>query len=507
VFPVSIHGKKARSAGYLALIERYDLLVVSNWHASFVAGRGTHRIELVDGITYETYISRYWPGDGLGDHLEFALKYDGTNLAILSAIFEVVEVAELTSYVRSKPTGKYARKLWYLFELLTGLRLPLDDLDRGSYVELLPSEKYYTAASVRKIGRQRIDDNLLGDALFCPTVRRTRRLLEFEEMDLPQRSRDLVDRYPSELVRRALSYLYTKETRSSFALEDVEPDGGRTQRFVSLLQLAERQDFMNEPHLVEVQNRAVDPRFSERNYRRSQNYVGESIARHQEKIHYVPPKPDDINELMAGLIRTHEWLGNCGLDPVIHAAVVAYGFVLLHPFEDGNGRVHRFLIHNILARRSYTPTGFVFPVSAVMLKNPSAYDESLEAFSKPLMSLVDYRLDEQGRMTVDGSTVSHYRYIDFTLQAESLFNFIEQTIDGELVNQLTFLANYDQVKSAIQDIVDMPDRHIDLFVRCCLQNSGRLSARKRESHFPLLTTREVEAMELAVQSVYQGAEF
>ena len=53
---------------------------------------------------------------------------------------------------------------------------------------------------------------------------------------------------------------------------------------------------------------------------------------------------------------------------VIHAAAIGYGFVFLHPFEDGNGRIHRFLIHNILARRGFTPADVMAPVSATMLK-------------------------------------------------------------------------------------------------------------------------------------------
>ena len=41
--------------------------------------------------------------------------------------------------------------------------------------------------------------------------------------------------------------------------------------------------------------------------------------------------------------------------PVVHAAAIAFGFVFVHPFEDANGRIHRFLIHNILARSRFTP--------------------------------------------------------------------------------------------------------------------------------------------------------
>lgn len=50
--------------------------------------------------------------------------------------------------------------------------------------------------------------------------------------------------------------------------------------------------------------------------------------------------------------------------------------------------------------------------------------------------------------------------------------------------------------------MDLPDQKIDLFIRFCLQNNGRISARKRSSHFDMLTDDEVGWMENAVQSGY-----
>jgi hypothetical protein len=205
---------------------------------------------------------------------------------------------------------------------------------------------------------------------------------------------------------------------------------------------------------------------------------------------------------MAGLIAAHRRMEAGAVPPVVHAAAIAYGFVFLHPFEDGNGRIHRFLIHNILSRRGFTPQGIMFPLSASMLRNPSAYDASLEAFSQPLMSLVEYSLDENGHMTVVSDTRRWYAYIDMTPEAEALFRFIESTIDTELVEELSFLAKYDATKKAIQDVVDMPDRKIDLFIRFCLQNSGRLSARKRDSHFDFLSDHEVARIEQSIQAAY-----
>jgi hypothetical protein len=46
-----------------------------------------------------------------------------------------------------------------------------------------------------------------------------------------------------------------------------------------------------------------------------------------------------------------------------------------------------------------------------MLKNPGDYDASLEVSSRPLMPLMEYTLDEDGRMTVQNETAVWYRYI------------------------------------------------------------------------------------------------
>ena len=150
--------------------------------------------------------------------------------------------------------------------------------------------------------------------------------------------------------------------------------------------------------------------------------------------------------------------------------------------------------------------GVIFPVSAAMLKHSAAYDASLEAFSRPLLGMVEYTLDDQGRMTVNNDPGVWYRYPDMTVQVESLFTFVEQTIETELVEELAFLANYDETKRAIQAIVDMPDRDIDLFIRFCLQNNGKLSQRKRESHFQLLTNDEIQRLERAVAEGYTPRE-
>ncbi len=489
-------------AGYAALTERYGLDVVPNWHMSLVAEGGSHRLHSRDGIVEETYPSSYWPGETACDHLEFALKYDGTNLALLSILFRIIDEKEILEHIRSRPTGKYARRLWFFYEFLTGRRLPLEDLKQGNYIDLVEPQKYYTRLPSERVRRQRVNNNLPGDARFCPLIRRTEALAGYEKADLAERCRRTVAAYPPELLTRALGYLYNKETKSSFEIEHTKPSPTRTERFIALLRAAEKEDFCRKSGLIELQNRITDPRFHASEYRSEQNYVGETVAWQGERIHFVGPKPEDLPDLMSGLTAAHEMMESGNVPAVVHAAAVSYGFVFLHPFEDGNGRIHRFLIHNILARRKFTPEGIMFPVSATMLKNLADYDVSLEAFSRKLMPLVEYSLDEIGRMTVHNDTAVWYRYIDMTPQAEALFKFIERTIDTELAGELAFLAGYDRAQKTVREIVDMPDRQIDLFIRFCLQNNGRLSGRKRADYFDFLSDREVAALEEAVQTSF-----
>nr|WP_321295650.1 Fic family protein [uncultured Sphaerochaeta sp.] len=502
---MGIHVSDHRPAGYAFLLEKLGIVGIPNWHRSLVSTTGMYFSKIQDGYIYEVFRSQYWPGDTIGDHLEFALKYDGINLALLARIFEKVGSDALIEYIKTKPTGKYARRIWFFYEFLTENQLPIDDMTTGNYVDALETNDYFTVQNGERSPRHRIVNNLLGFRSFCPVVRKTEKLLELDSAVLQKRCEEIVTAYPPQLLRRALSYLYKKETKSSFEIEQVKSNASRTEKFIASLELAEQEDFCEKSRLIELQNRIVDPRFADSDYRVTQNYVGQTVGYQKELIQYVCPKPEDLPSLMEGLLACHDRMKTGGIPPVIHAAVIAYGFVFLHPFEDGNGRIHRFLIHNILALQQMVPRGLMFPISAVMLKSPEEYDGSLEAFSKPLLQVIDYQLDEMGSMTVEGESAPWYSSMDMTAQAEALSEFVRRTIEEELVQELDFLANYDATKKAIQDIIDMPDRLIDLFIQLCLQGNGKLSARKRASHFDFLTDEELDAMERSVKDSYLQA--
>jgi hypothetical protein len=337
-------------------------------------------------------------------------------------------------------------------------------------------------------------------------VRRTKSLKLAEAKRLDERCRKIIKAIPAEIYNRALQFLYTRETKSSYAIERETPDQKRAQKFADALREASRRDYLLKESLVALQKTVVDPRFANDGWRdsiREQNYVGRSLSLTEEEVHFIPPKPEDLSGLMSDFLEASRRLLNSPLPPVIAAAAIAYPFVFLHPFSDGNGRLHRFLIHYVLSRLRFAPEGVVFPVSATMLHRPRDYDASLEAFSKPLLSLVEYKLDGRGRMTVINDTADFYRYVDCTFIAEMLFSFVEETIEKELPAEIQFLQQYDTARRLMRDIVDLPNRAADLFVRLCLQNQGRLGKTKRQlPQFAPLANKEIANLEAAVAEAF-----
>lgn len=491
-----------RPIGYIELIERFGLETLAPETRSYALERGHRRSVVRDGRREEHYTANSYPGDSWTDHLVFALKREGLNLEVLAALFAVVPVDELTQFVRRSPNGRYARLAWFLFEWLTGATLPLSDLTQGNYFPVLDPDSHLAvgpADAAARVRRQRVLNNLPGTPAYCPLVRRTAVLDGCIREHLEDRVRQVLSRYPAELVMRAAQYLFVKETKSSYQIEGLQPDQRRTARFVELLRRAGRMGCATEEELTALQRLIVDRRYAADGFRRSQNYVGQSLGPGRELIHYVPPKPEDVPGLMNGWEACGRRLAAAGAHPVVTAALLGFGFVFIHPFEDGNGRLHRFLVHHALAVGGFTPEGVIFPVSAVMLRERARYDAALESYSGEIRPHVEYELNEEGVLTVLNETALHYRYPDLTRVTEDLFVFIRDTIDHEFTAGLEYLAAFDAARRRMAQVVDMPDSRLDLFIRLCLQGRGRLSGNKRP-RFPELTNAEVERMEAVVQS-------
>jgi hypothetical protein len=498
--------RKLNPIGYAWLARSYGLDPIPHFVESFAAEPGIRLTERDGHRRREIYPHTACRLNTVFEHLDFALKREGLHLELLRGLLPRLRHDDVASFVRATPTGGNARRIAYLYECFSGRTLPLHDMATGNYVPLADPRIYFTG-SVRKLPRWRIDLNLLHTTDYSPVLRRTPALAPERDAALHRRCADLVGRMPPEIFQRALRYLYAKETRTSYAIERETPTQRRAERFMALLARAGAEDFLTEESLISLQNTVVDPRFAATGWRASQNYVGRTLAPGMEEIHLVPPRPEDLAPLMRAWIETARYLATSDtVPPVAASALAAWSFVFLHPFEDGNGRVHRFLIHHLLAARHFGPPGVLLPVSAVLLNRPADYDASLEAFSIPLKERSEYELSGDGRMTVLNATLDHFRYIDCTAMAEALHGFLEETIEKEIPAELRFLRSYDAALAAMRDVVDLPEPAANLFLRLCLQNAGHLSQTKRKlPAFARLTEDEIDRLEQAVSSAYPAA--
>jgi len=91
---------------------------------------------------------------------------------------------------------------------------------------------------------------------------------------------------------------------------------------------------------------------------------------------FVPPPPAHVSALLDDLC---EAINDDRLPPIVQAALVHAQFETIHPFDDGNGRTGRALIHVVLRRRRVAPE-YLPPVSVVLAAAKDRYVEGLTAF-------------------------------------------------------------------------------------------------------------------------------
>jgi hypothetical protein len=446
---------------------------------------------------------RYWPGEDLFDHVEFALKHEDIDLLVLKRILEALPPGELAEAVRTVPSATHARRTWFLYELLTGRSLDVEDAPRVPAVNALDPREYFTGKA-RLSKRHRVRDNLLGTGHYCPVIRRTPALERGVGLNLASRARETVGRTGGHLVARAASFLLLADSRASFQIEGERPPRNRLERWGRAVLQAGKHPLTVE-EIVRLHHVLIeDRRFVHPGLRPGGVFLGERDRSGDPLPEFVGARPEDLAQLMDGMLEANDRMRDDGLDAVLQAAATAFGFVYVHPFEDGNGRLHRCLIHHVLAERRFTPPGLVFPVSAVMLDRLDEYGRTLRGHTAPLMPCIDWRPTAERNVEVVNDTADIYRYFDCTGAAEFLYSCVERTVNEHLPREIDYLRRHDRALQRIMETVEMPDRQAENLVLFIRQNEGRLSRNRREAGFAQLTDEEVARIERIVTDAFEG---
>lgn len=477
------------------LARQYGQLPLSRLHVLSQVG-GQRRSQVVDGYRLETFPENMRPQPDFASHLQFHLRYEVVHFEFLSRLFRAGGPQPVQAWIDSEPTGQYARRSAFLYEWLTGAQLVVPAKLAGNYVDALDDDRVVTSTPARivKNARWRINDNIPGTPAFTPLVAKTDAVRDAIQTDVAALFADLAQEFGEELLLRAAAWMTLRESRASFAIEgeDDKAHTTRIQRFADVM--ARRTGTGDLPlsdfPLAELQQEILGPRHTLKHLgiRKSPVFVGETI-RFQEIVHYVAPPDEYLREMLDGvrvfLDRTQ------GQSSAMRSTVAAFAFVYIHPMADGNGRVHRFLINDVLRRDGVIPAPVILPVSAVIDADAGerrAYNDVLDVVSKPLMEAIRDKVTfSRTQVEYPDGVVSNFqftgvnealpvwRYPDLGSHVMYMANVLARTITEQMREESRYLRSHHRAREAVKEVVEMPDLQVDRVIRSIEQNAGKLS--------------------------------
>lgn len=500
----SFRGRHAPEVGFLegygAIIESFSLPVTLPSKLSLIS----QKKRKYETDEWRVFTPKYKTDNTLYKQLVFALKYEGVNLLVFKKLFECIDQSELAEIVQLEPTSQYSRRIWFLYEWLMNHPLEIPDLKQGNFVSLV-DEKLQFAIRGKRSSRHRIINNLPGSQGFCPLIYKTEKLKEFASSNLQDKKNNYIKGIHKDVMQRAASFLLLKDSKASYTIEGEAPGANRALRWGKAIGEAGRNP-LSKAELLRLQQIIIEnKRFTQMGFRTEGGFVGDRDRVNGDPIpDHISAKPEDVEMLLDGLIEASELMESETFNPILAAASIAFGFVFIHPFSDGNGRLHRYLIHHLLAKLNLAQQGIIFPVSASILDRIDRYRMVLEAHSHPVLELIDWEVTSDHNVRVLNETTDYYRYFDATKQAEFLFECVFDTINRIIPEEVNYILNYDEFKRFIDDQFEMPDKLVASLVRFLEQDNGTLSKRALSREFKALKVTEVKVIEKLYREIFNG---
>lgn len=422
---------------------------------------------------------------GVLEHALFALKHETINLAILHEAMKLVGRDEILAALQAQRLGGFIRKAAFIWEKAHGAELPLPwDSTGGNYLDMFDPAEHYTGGNWERSQRFRINFNGIGPYDYCPVVLRDEQL-EASGTKVLDGLREWVEaRAGSDVLDRVINWAYLSETRDSYAIENEMPSPDKERAFLQAMERLRDQTPLTEEYLVALQNTVIShPLKAEFEFRGHQNWLQRG-GHGALAVRYVPPPPDAMQSLLKGFLAMAN--ARDEVPPLIKAALVSFGFVFIHPFMDGNGRLSRLLAHHSLNLSGALPqvngSPALLPLSVAMKRNERGYLEALEGFSKPVRALWDVTAIGAGDFRFDfRSSPMVYGHWSGQRAAGFIADCARLALEHSLVDETLFIQSYDRAFERIDRQFDLPDRTINLLILWIENNGGKMPERRRNA--------------------------
>lgn len=451
---------------------------------------------------HEIYQRKQAPNPNIISHFQFYLRHEIIHFEFLARLFDTVSPQIWIDWLKQEPTGQYARKAGFFYEWFTQKTLNIDTIDiGGNYVDALDSSQIVVANQAKKNKRWRINDNIAGTTDFCPLIVKTEHLLTSSQLPIRQWLTDLNVSFGEHILTKASVWLTLRESKASFTIEGEGNQTSRIERFAQVLaNQAGMGDLpLNATALANLQQKILGntPTPYQYGIRQSPVFIGQTFGRNYEQIvHYIAPSFNTLPKKLDGLSQfIHQTQGQSA---VLRCAVVAFSFVYIHPLADGNGRVHRFLINDMLRRDAVLTYPMILPISGLINDERKQYDEILDKISKPLMNslLGEYSFNKEHTAYQDGISSNLlfdndkkaepvWRFLDLTAHVIYLGDLLQKVIQQDMRDEAIYLKRHDKIRTKIQEIIDIPNDYLNRLIRSIEQN-GKTRTNKLLKEMPFL---------------------
>lgn len=196
-----------------------------------------------------------------------------------------------------------------------------------------------------------------------------------------------------------------------------------------------------------------------------------SGAMGKEKVHYEAVKPECVKAEMDNFL---DWFNNDNtLDPVLKAAIAHFWFIIIHPFDDGNGRIGRAITDMLLARAEGSGERFYSMSSQILTERKHYYEvlQKVQHSSGDITEWLDWFLHclKNAMLATETTTQNILRKAEFWKRHEHtpinerqrlVLNMLFDDFEGKLQTSKWAKIAKTSADTALRDIKDLVEKGI-----------------------------------------------
>jgi Fic family protein len=197
-----------------------------------------------------------------------------------------------------------------------------------------------------------------------------------------------------------------------------------------------------------------------------------SGAMGKEKVHYEAPKPELVKAEMDKFL---DWFNDDynGVDLVLKAAIAHFWFIIIHPFDDGNGRIGRAITDLMLARAEGSGERFYSMSSQILAERKRYYEvlQKVQHSSGDITEWLDWFLNclKNAMLATENTTQQILRKAEFWILHEHtpinerqrmMLNKLFDGFEGKLQTSKWAKIAKTSADTALRDIKDLVEKGI-----------------------------------------------